>query len=129
MPFLTRRTCVPSLRCRRILWAAQQASLLGKSTLRDELLPLQILDAVLQLGNLGFVDFEGRTGRRHNRSRPRGLRLFATRQPHDRDHQEREACEQPGLYVLGQKPFGLGGFVLDLRRLDHRTGLSLRRAA
>ena len=37
----------------------EQASLLGKSALRDKLLALQILNAVLHFGNLGFVDFEG----------------------------------------------------------------------
>ena len=121
---LSRGTRTRRLRGRRILRAAQQASLLSQSALRDKLLPLQFLDAVLQLGNLGFVDFEGRRGGSGGRSGPRGLGLFAARQPHDRDHQEREAREKPGLYVLGQKTFGLGRFVLHLRRLDHRSGLS-----
>ena len=39
---------------------AQLPGLLRECGLRDKLLALQILNAVLHLGNLGFVDFEGR---------------------------------------------------------------------
>jgi len=40
-------------------WGTELPGLLGECGLRDKLLALQILNAALHLGNLGFVDFEG----------------------------------------------------------------------
>ncbi len=103
--------------------AAEQASLLGQGALCDQLIALQLLDAVLQIVDLGFVDFERRRGRSCGGGRLRGARGFlAPGQPHDGDHEERQSDEKPGLDVLGQKTLRFGRFFLNLRgwgRLGH----------
>ena len=75
---LARRTSGRWLRGSRVL-TAEHAGFVRERALRHKLLPLQFLDALLQLGNLGFVDFEGRRRGSCGRRGPRGLRLFATR--------------------------------------------------
>ena len=51
--------------------SSERAGLLRECGLGEKLLALQILDAVLHLGNLGFVDFEGCLGCRGRRIRGR----------------------------------------------------------
>ena len=78
--------------------------LLRERGLRDKLLALQFLDAVLHLGDLGFVDFERCLHRRCGRRRfGRRRRLLAAGQPHDGDHEKGQADEKPGLDVLRQE--------------------------
>jgi len=68
-PLLARTTGTRLLRLRVMCGGAELPGLLRKCDLRDKLLALQVLNAVLHLGNLGFVDFErclyGNIWRRH----------------------------------------------------------------
>ena len=84
--------------------AAEQLGLLSEGILRDELLPLQLLDSALQLRDLGFVHLKrcGSLCDRRIRFR-RGLRLLWAGEPHDDNHQKRETENQPRLDVLRQK--------------------------
>ena len=59
-PLFARTIGTRLLRLRRVMrYSAQLPGLLGECGLCEKLLTLQILNAVLHLGNLGFVDFEG----------------------------------------------------------------------
>jgi hypothetical protein len=110
-------------------YGAQLPGLLGECGLREKLLTLQILNAVLHLGNLGFVDFEGcLRGRGGWRCFAWGLRLLPPGQPHDSDHEEGQSDEKPGLNVLWEKALGFRRFFLDVNglvRLAHGWFLSL----
>ena len=76
--------------------ATELPGLLRKCGLRDKFLALQILNAVLHLGNFGFVDFKGCLNG-HGRRRCFGWRrgLLAPSQPHDGDHEKRQPDEKP----------------------------------
>jgi hypothetical protein len=107
-------------RLRVLRGGCEQASLLGQSALRHQLLALQLLDAVLQLVNFGFVDFQGRPERNRGRRQLRRRRGFlASGQPHDGDHQKRQSDEQPGLHILRKKTLGLGSSLLYFDWLAH----------
>ena len=96
--------------------------MLRERALRHQLFALQLGDAVLQIGNLGFVDFDGRL-RRHAGPRRfcRRGRAFSAREPHDQDHEHGEAGEQPRLHVLRQQPGRLRRFFLDFDGFGHRS--------
>src|SRR6267142_3827271 len=109
----------------RILAAAgEHTNLLRQRVLRQNLLALQLLNAILQFNDLAFVDFERSLDRgwRRNGARWRG-RLLSSCEPHDDNHEESEAGEQPGLYVLGQETRRLGRLVLDGGWRSHGSSL------
>jgi len=90
--------------------------LLRECGLGEKLLALQVLDAVLHLGNLGFVDFEGCLYGCGGRGCFGGCRrLLAPGQPHDGDHEKRQSDEKPRLDVLWQKALRFRRFFLNLR--------------
>ena len=99
---------------------AENVALLRKRALRHGLLALQLLNAILQLDDLGFIHFgrclDGRSGR--NRARRRG-RLLSSGKPHDDDHENGETGEKPGLHVLGEQPRRFRRFVLNRRWRRH----------
>src|SRR5580698_9432135 len=107
---------------------AELPGLLSECGLRNKLLSLQILYAILHLSNLAFVYFEGWLSRHGGRYRFGGRRrLLATSQPHDGDHQECQSDEKPRLDVFGEKALRFCHFFLNLKRLGrlaHRSLLS-----
>ena len=65
-------------------------------SLRDEFLTLKFLNAALHLRNLGLVYLKWRWRLDHVRVRfGYSLHLLAARHPHDDNHQDREAQNQP----------------------------------
>jgi hypothetical protein len=99
-------------------WGTELPGLLRECGLRDKLLALQVLNAALHLGNLGFVDFEGCLhGRGGQRCFGWRRRLLAPGQPHNGDHEKRQSDEKPGLDVLWQKALGFLRFFLNLAGL------------
>src|SRR5258708_812648 len=93
---------------------AKEMGLLREGVLCDELLPLEFLNSILQLVDFGFVYFERRGNRRYRCARfRRGRLLLPARRPHDDDHEQGQANEQPGLNVFGLKARWFGWFFLD----------------
>src|SRR5579883_787165 len=110
----------------RVLGACgENVALLRQSVLRHGLLPLQLLDAVLQLDDFCFVYFEWRLHRRRRRKdTSRGGRLLPSREPHDGHHEDGKARKKPGLDVPWKQSRRFWCLVLNGSRRSHGCSLT-----
>ena len=72
---------------------------------------LLLLEGVAEGEDFGLIDGRGRWWCRGDGGRD-GLRRFAGREGHDRNHKKCQAGDHHGLQVLGHQTLGLRRFVL-----------------
>src|SRR5215831_19238874 len=86
----------------RFRWdVSEQPGLLLERVLCHELLALQVLDPILQFGDLALIDLKRSLNGGDWRRLPGCLGLLFSGQPHDGHHQEGESDQNPRLHMLG----------------------------